>query len=217
MAISPKAAAEIKRLMLDPDALRDERAPSPGGRGHYDPNQPRVPAGDPRGGQFASKGYRGGDSGLDARVMQASLDAAQLVQFGRGNPRDAYAQVQPFDGQVGNIGAGQHLTSQNAFHERTPVTTSRATADGTDSGRQDLSRANASPAVVVDGLSRQPPMYTTTPQARTPQFRQLLRVQSSSTSACTTSWSSRQSTPGFVGDKRGPEPPIQVPIQGVGQ
>ena len=43
-----------------------------GGGGHYDPNQPRVPAGDSRGGQFASKGYRGGDSGRDAGVTRAS-------------------------------------------------------------------------------------------------------------------------------------------------
>jgi hypothetical protein len=91
--ISPEVAAEIDRLMRDPDALRSEPSPEvaaeiaylmrtpgalsdgmqrPGGRGHYDPNQPRVPAGDPKGGQFASKGYRGGDFGRDAGGVRAS-------------------------------------------------------------------------------------------------------------------------------------------------
>jgi hypothetical protein len=48
--------AEIAYLMRTPGAL-SEGMQRPGGRGHYDPNQPRVPAGDPKGGQFASKGY----------------------------------------------------------------------------------------------------------------------------------------------------------------
>ena len=63
--ISPEVAAEIAYLMRTPGAL-SEGMQRPGGGGHYDPNQPRVPAGDPKGGQFASKGYRGGDSGRDA-------------------------------------------------------------------------------------------------------------------------------------------------------
>jgi hypothetical protein len=71
-----------------------------GGGGHYDPNQPRVPAGDPKGGQFASKGYRGGDSGVDAR-----------------NPRDAFAQAQPFRGLLGEISTQESLTSQNTFRQ----------------------------------------------------------------------------------------------------
>jgi len=68
MSPSPKFANEIQRLMRDPDALRDEaeHMRRSGGGGHYDPNQPRVPAGDPRGGLFASGGNRGGDSGRDA-------------------------------------------------------------------------------------------------------------------------------------------------------
>jgi hypothetical protein len=31
-------------------------------------------------------------------------------------PRGAYVQAQPFDGQLGDIGAGQHLTSQSTFN-----------------------------------------------------------------------------------------------------
>jgi hypothetical protein len=105
---SPDVAAEIARLMRDPDSMRAEaeHMRRSGGRGHYDPNQPRMPAGDSRGGQFSSKGYRGGGP-------QASLDGAQLAQLGQGSAHDA--QAQPFEGQVGEIGAGQHLNSQNGF------------------------------------------------------------------------------------------------------
>lgn len=100
---------EIARVMRDPNALRS------GGRDRYDPNQPRVPAGNAKGGQWTSGGYRGGGSDRDARVNVASRDAAQLAQLGPGSPRDA--QAQPFEGQLGNIGAGQHLTSQSAFKQ----------------------------------------------------------------------------------------------------
>ena len=86
----------------------------PGGGGHYDPNQPRVPAGDPRGGQFASKGYRGGDSGRDAGVMRASLDGTQFAELGQGNRGDAR---EPFEGQFGYIDAGQYLASEIAFEQ----------------------------------------------------------------------------------------------------
>lgn len=99
---SSEIDAEIARLMRTPGALRAEaeQMRRSGGRGHYDRNQPRVPAGDPRGGQFASKGYRGG---------------AQPAQLRPGNPRDAYAQAVPFDGLFGEISAQESLTSQNAF------------------------------------------------------------------------------------------------------
>jgi len=79
MRPSPKIANEIARLMRDPDALRSERESMqrPGGRGHYDPDQPRVPAGDPKGGQFASKGYRGADSGRGAvKPIQVGFELA---------------------------------------------------------------------------------------------------------------------------------------------
>jgi hypothetical protein len=54
MKLSPAVAAEIARLMRDPDSLRGEREriARSGRRGHYDPNQPRVPAGDSDGGQW---------------------------------------------------------------------------------------------------------------------------------------------------------------------
>jgi hypothetical protein len=100
---------EIARLMRDPNARRS------GERDHYDPNQPRVPAGNSKGGQWTSGGYRGGASDRDASVRLASLDGAQLAQVGQGSPRDAYAQAQPFNGQLGEISTAQHLTSQNGF------------------------------------------------------------------------------------------------------
>jgi hypothetical protein len=117
MSPSPKFANEIQRLMRDPDALRSERdgKQRPGGHGHY--NQPRVPAGNSKGGQFASEGYRGGDSSRDARVALASLDAAQLAQLGQGNPRDAYAQAQPFGGVFGDVDAGEHLNSRRDYYQ----------------------------------------------------------------------------------------------------
>ena len=98
--------------MRDPNALRHERD---GGRGPYDPNQPRVPAGDPKGGQFASKGYRGGDSGHDVGVTRASLDGRQLAQLGPGNPGAAYAQALPFDELMGFMSPAQHRASENGF------------------------------------------------------------------------------------------------------
>jgi hypothetical protein len=111
---------EIARLMRDPNALRSERKglQRPDGRDHYDPNQPRVPAGDPKGGQWTGTGggYRGA-SDRDARVRLASLDAAQLAQLGSGNPRDAYAQLQPFDNQLGFFSPAQNRRSQNGFIE----------------------------------------------------------------------------------------------------
>lgn len=191
MAMSPKAAAEIRLLMRDPDALRDERAPSPGGRGHYDPTQPRVPAGDPRGGQFASKGYRGGDSGRDAVVTPVSFDGTQLAQLGQGNPRDAFAQVQPFDGLFGDISAAQHLTSQNGFiraerdrvtNPRTQVRSFEAGAGGPNTAGDTCSwqprdSAPRSIPAACKWSSRQPLMHMTDSPARMPQFGPLLRAQ----------------------------------------
>jgi hypothetical protein len=95
--ISPEVAAEIAYLMRTPGALSGGMQ-RPGGRGHYDPNQPRVPAGDPKGGQFASKGYRGGDSRLDA-VKPTKVDfelAHHPIPPGWDN-----------DGHFGNIGVAR--------------------------------------------------------------------------------------------------------------
>jgi hypothetical protein len=111
-----KIDAEIARLMRDPDALRSEREgmQRPGGHGHYDPNQPRVPAGDPKGGQFASKGYRGGELDRDARVAQASLDGVQLAQLGQG-PRDADAEGVPLESLLAKAGTIEAHASQVGF------------------------------------------------------------------------------------------------------
>jgi hypothetical protein len=104
---------EIARLMRDPNARRS------GERDHYDPNQPRVPAGNSKGGQWTSGGYRGGDSDRDARVGLASRDAAQLAQLGQGNPRDAYTQgqPQPFGGVFSYVDAGEHLNSRREYYQ----------------------------------------------------------------------------------------------------
>ena len=133
MSFSPKIADEIARLMRDPDALRSERGPRPGGGGHYDPNQPRVPAGDPRGGQFASKGYRGGESDRDARATRASFEGAQFAELGQGRPGSA--GLSPFNGQLGDISTAQNETSREAFL--------RAETDHYTSGRGNLFEVGA--------------------------------------------------------------------------
>jgi hypothetical protein len=114
MNSSPKFANEIERLMRDPDSMRTEaeQMRRSGGSGHYDPTQPRVPAGDPRGGQFASKGHRGGDAGRDAVATRGAFDAAQLAQLG---PGAAHAQPLPFNGEVGFMSPAQHRDGQAAF------------------------------------------------------------------------------------------------------
>jgi hypothetical protein len=113
--VSPEVAAEIARLMRDPDSMRAEaeQMRRTGGGGHYDPNQPRVPAGDPKGGQFSSKGYRGGDLGRDAGVTRASLQGTRFAQLGQGNPGDG--TLRPFNGQLGDISAAQHEASRESF------------------------------------------------------------------------------------------------------
>ena len=111
---SPEVAAEIARLMRDPDSMRAEaeHMRRSGGGGHYDPNQPRVPAGDPRGGQFSSKGHRGGSSGRDADMTRASLDGAQFAQLG---PGAAHAQPLPFDHELGFMSPAQNSDGRAAF------------------------------------------------------------------------------------------------------
>jgi hypothetical protein len=117
MSPSPKFANDIDRLMRDPDSMRAEaeQMRRSGGGGHYDPNQPRVPAGDSRGGQFASKGYRGGSSGRDADMTRASLDGAQFAELGQGGPRDAVPQDQPFGGLLGEVLTNDGYKSQVGF------------------------------------------------------------------------------------------------------
>jgi hypothetical protein len=56
MSPSPQLSNEIERLMRDPDSMRDEweRMQRSGQHGGYDSNQPRVPAGNPVGGQWTA-------------------------------------------------------------------------------------------------------------------------------------------------------------------
>jgi hypothetical protein len=67
---------EIARLMRDPDALRHEREYMPrfDRRGHYNPNQPRVPAGNSDGGQWTdANGTNDGSNhgrGIDPSIVQ---------------------------------------------------------------------------------------------------------------------------------------------------
>jgi hypothetical protein len=71
MSPSPEFANEIDRLMRDPDALRAEsaRMRRSDGRGHYDPTQPRVPAGNSDGGQWTDA-----DAGDRPLVQRARVD-----------------------------------------------------------------------------------------------------------------------------------------------
>jgi hypothetical protein len=95
MKLPSEFANEIARLMRDPDALR-------GRHGHYDPNQPRVPAGNPKGGQWTDKGSGGGAQTSEeinkeiARLMRdpdaLRHERAGMPVFGRrapaGHPED---------------------------------------------------------------------------------------------------------------------------------
>lgn len=116
-AVRPETAREIARLMRDPDSMRAEaeQVRHSGGGGRYDPSQPRVPAGDPRGGQFASKGISRRRCRSRCARWAGFADGAQLAQLGQGSARDA--QAQPFEGQLGHIRADQHLTSQSTFRQ----------------------------------------------------------------------------------------------------
>jgi hypothetical protein len=73
---------EIARLMRDPDALRHERErlPPSGRRGHYDPNQPRVAAGNSDGGQWTDVDRHGAGSAL------SDSERPQLAQFSPDGP-----------------------------------------------------------------------------------------------------------------------------------
>lgn len=80
MSPSPQFASEIARLMRDPDALRDEweRMQRSGRRGHYDPDQPRVPAGHSDGGQWTDTDGPNDDSN---QVRGADPSIVQPAQF----------------------------------------------------------------------------------------------------------------------------------------
>jgi hypothetical protein len=91
MSFSPRVAAEIARLMRDPNALRDERErmPPSGRRGHYDPNQPRVPAGDSDGGQWTDV------DGADETTGRGGSERPQFAQFPMPDTHPTRTPVRP--------------------------------------------------------------------------------------------------------------------------
>ncbi len=73
-------------------------------KANFDPNQPRVPAGNPDGGQWTDAGGSGGDSGTsDVRI-------AQVRRGRRGGGSDAEATQAQLDesGRQGSTGARSH-------------------------------------------------------------------------------------------------------------
>jgi hypothetical protein len=120
MKLPSEFANEIARLMRDPDARR-------GGHGHYDPNQPRVPSGNPKGGQWTDKGGGGGaqtvmsSEEIDkeiARLMR-DPDALRLAREGMlgphvpGHPEDgAWTDTGSTDATTGRAGAEQPQLAQ---------------------------------------------------------------------------------------------------------
>lgn len=170
--MSPELAAEIARLMRDPDSMRAEAEQmrrSIGG-GHHDPNQPRVPAGDSKGGQFASKGYRGGDSRRNAGAMRASLNGAQFAQLG---PGAAHAQPLPFDQELGFMSPVQNRDGRIGFiqTDTDPRRDRRNDFQSDDSRYRFLSMGPVSRETIPGGarwvISLQRPMHTTGTPART--------------------------------------------------
>jgi hypothetical protein len=104
MKLPSEFANEIARLMRDPDARR-------GGHGHYDPNQPRVPSGNPKGGQWTDKGGGGVQPVMSSEEINQEIarlmrdpDALRherdgMPVFGRRAPTG-----RPEDGQRTNTG-----------------------------------------------------------------------------------------------------------------
>ncbi|MPZ37930.1 MAG: hypothetical protein GEU95_07670 [Rhizobiales bacterium] len=74
-------ANEIARLMRDPDAMRPEweRMQRSGGRSHYDPTQPRVPAGNSDGGQWTDTGQGAGVQPANSSE-EIAKEIARLMQ-----------------------------------------------------------------------------------------------------------------------------------------
>jgi hypothetical protein len=111
MNSSDETAKEIARLMRDPDALRHERGrtPSSGRRGHYDSNQPRVPAGQSGGGQWADTDRSAGEltqaqqqPGLSLKELTriCALDPAKVAADFANTFMPGVGRVDPFTGQV---------------------------------------------------------------------------------------------------------------------
>jgi hypothetical protein len=89
MSPSPQFANEIERLLRDPDAMRPEWERMQRDRG-YDPQQPRVPAGNAKGGQWTSKG---GGTGWSAGLTHADADSP-LAQPAFFSPRRAEKTIE---------------------------------------------------------------------------------------------------------------------------
>jgi hypothetical protein len=97
---------EIARLMRDPDALRGERGRTPrfGRRGHYDPSQPRVPAGHSDGGQWTAAGGGAGaqpvrsSEEIDKEIARLMRDPDAL-RYEREGIQAVGPRVHPEDGE----------------------------------------------------------------------------------------------------------------------
>lgn len=123
MSPSPQFANEIARLMRDPDALRHERErmPPSSRRGHYDPNQPRVPAGNSDGGQWTDTGRSAG-----ASQLAELLELAQAQKQPRLSPIEV-ARICALD--PAQIAADFGNTLMPAFGRVDPVTREVRTLD----------------------------------------------------------------------------------------
>jgi hypothetical protein len=86
--MKPEVANEIARLMRDPDALRHEwdYMQRLSRRGHYDPNQPRVPAGHSDGGQWTTTGGRPASSAHDRAPIDQGWEGPSLADIAAGQP-----------------------------------------------------------------------------------------------------------------------------------
>ena len=112
MNSSDEIANEIARLMRDPDALRHERErmPSSGRRGHYDSNQPRVPAGQSGGGQWTDTGRSAGGGApttlleLAQAQTQPGLTPGEIIRICAMDPAKVAADfANPFLPGVGRV------------------------------------------------------------------------------------------------------------------
>jgi hypothetical protein len=112
MNSSDEIANEIARLMRDPDALRHERhrMPPSGRRGHYESNQPRVPAGQSGGGQWTDTGRSArGDASTERLELaqaqeQPGLTPAEIIRICAMDPAKVAADfANPFLPGVGRV------------------------------------------------------------------------------------------------------------------
>jgi hypothetical protein len=96
MPVPTHVAEEIARLMRDPDALRHDRQPSFGRHGHYDPNQPRRPAGSSGGGQWTDTGDgRRVGTYEPSQINHAVLEGESLADITAGRLPTEHVQARP--------------------------------------------------------------------------------------------------------------------------